>query len=145
MNGPPRRCRAGSAAFLYDVAPAYTAFYDQRSRFSSPTARPGASRLALCDVTARVLAAGLDLLGIEAPEAPLEILEEVQADRVQTVLRLLVERRQLAGEQQDAHGDQDRPGDGGDQQVVVAQPAEGDRARLKATAVSRNGTARPSE
>jgi arginyl-tRNA synthetase len=61
-NHPHRIC-----AFLYDVATAFTAFYEACPvlKADGPTR---ASRLALCDVTARTLALGLDLLGIAAPE-----------------------------------------------------------------------------
>jgi arginyl-tRNA synthetase len=54
-------------AFLYDVASAFTSFYEACPvlKAEGPTR---ASRLALCDVTARTLALGLDLLGIAAPE-----------------------------------------------------------------------------
>jgi arginyl-tRNA synthetase len=54
---------------LFDLAQAFTAFYDACPVLRSdvpPELR--ASRLALCDVTARTLATGLDLLGIETPE-----------------------------------------------------------------------------
>jgi arginyl-tRNA synthetase len=59
---PSRIC-----AFLYDVATAYTAFYEACPVLKSegPTR---ASRLALCEVTARTLALGLGLLGIAAPD-----------------------------------------------------------------------------
>ncbi|MBV1852797.1 arginine--tRNA ligase [Catellatospora tritici] len=54
------------AAYLQGLAGAYTSFYD-----SCPVLRTQdevlASRLALCDLTARVIARGLDLLGIAAP------------------------------------------------------------------------------
>jgi arginyl-tRNA synthetase len=53
--------------FLYQLATAYTGFYE-----SCPVLKAEgsvrASRLALCQLTARTLAAGLDLLGIAAPE-----------------------------------------------------------------------------
>ena len=54
-------------AFLYDVASAYTAFYESCPVLKSegPTRR---SRLAFCEVTARTLALGLELLGIIAPD-----------------------------------------------------------------------------
>jgi len=54
-------------AFLYDVATAFTGFYENCPVLKSdgPTR---ASRLALCDATARTLALGLELLGITAPE-----------------------------------------------------------------------------
>jgi arginyl-tRNA synthetase len=52
---------------LYEVAGAFTGFYEKCPvlKAEEPTR---ASRLALCAVTARVLAQGLDLLGISAPE-----------------------------------------------------------------------------
>ncbi len=54
-------------AFLYDVATAFTAFYESCPvlKAEGPTR---ASRLALADATARTLALALDLLGIAAPE-----------------------------------------------------------------------------
>jgi arginyl-tRNA synthetase len=53
--------------FLYEVATKFSAFYEHCPVLQSeePTR---SSRLALCDVTARTLALGLDLLGIEHPE-----------------------------------------------------------------------------
>jgi arginyl-tRNA synthetase len=55
------------AGYLYGVATAYTAFYETCPvlRADEPT-RTG--RLVLCDVTARTLRTGLDLLGIIAPD-----------------------------------------------------------------------------
>jgi arginyl-tRNA synthetase len=55
-------------AYLYDLASTFTAFYNACPVLKAPTEQERASRLALCDLTARVLASGLDLLGIEAPE-----------------------------------------------------------------------------
>jgi arginyl-tRNA synthetase len=53
--------------YLFDLAQTFTAFYE-----ACPVVRAEqdvrSSRLALCDLTARVLAQGLDLLGIEALE-----------------------------------------------------------------------------
>jgi arginyl-tRNA synthetase len=53
--------------YLFDLATAFTAFYE-----NCPVLRADgdvrASRLALCDLTARVLAVGLGLLGIDAPD-----------------------------------------------------------------------------
>jgi arginyl-tRNA synthetase len=53
--------------YLFDLAQTFTAFYE-----ACPVVKAErdvrASRLALCDLTARVLAQGLDLLGIDAPE-----------------------------------------------------------------------------
>ncbi len=59
---PHRLC-----AYLYGLAGAFTAFYERCPVLrAEPDVR--ASRLALCALTARVLAQGLDLLGIAAPE-----------------------------------------------------------------------------
>jgi arginyl-tRNA synthetase len=61
---PHRLCN-----YLFDLAQAFTAFYDACPVLRSDVpAELRASRLVLCDVTARTLALGLDLLGIEAPE-----------------------------------------------------------------------------
>jgi arginyl-tRNA synthetase len=54
-------------AFLYDVASAFTSFYEACPVLKSDGGTR-ASRLALCDLTARTLALGLELLGISAPE-----------------------------------------------------------------------------
>jgi arginyl-tRNA synthetase len=54
-------------AFLYDVASAYTSFYEGCPVLKAEGPTRG-SRLALCEITARALALGLDLLGIGAPE-----------------------------------------------------------------------------
>ncbi len=53
---------------LYALASDFTAFYEHCPVLRAPDANTRASRLALSDVTARVLASGLQLLGIEAPE-----------------------------------------------------------------------------
>ncbi len=59
---PHRLC-----GYLYGLAGAFTAFYERCPVLrADPEVR--ASRLTLCALTARVLALGLDLLGIEAPE-----------------------------------------------------------------------------
>jgi len=54
--------------YLFDLAQDFTAFYEQCPvmRADEPVR---SSRLVLCDVTARTLAHGLGLLGIDAPEA----------------------------------------------------------------------------
>ena len=54
-------------AYLYELAGRFSGFYENCPVIQSeePTRT---SRLALCDLTARTLAAGLDLLGIEHPE-----------------------------------------------------------------------------
>ena len=56
------------STYLYELASDFTAFYEHCPVLRAPEAGTRASRLALCDVTARVLARGLHLLGIEAPE-----------------------------------------------------------------------------
>ena len=59
---PHRLC-----TYLYDLASRYTAFYEH-----CPVLKADGdvrqSRLALCDLTARVLERGLGMLGIGAPE-----------------------------------------------------------------------------
>ena len=55
------------AAYLYDLAQAFTAFYDACPVLKSPEPTR-THRLRLCDLTARVIAKGLDLLGIETAE-----------------------------------------------------------------------------
>jgi len=56
------------AGYLYDLATAFTAFFENCPVLRAPDAATRDSRLALCALTADVLARGLDLLGIEAPE-----------------------------------------------------------------------------
>jgi arginyl-tRNA synthetase len=60
---PHRLC-----AYLYDLAQDFTAFYEACPVLKAETDELRDSRLALADLTARVLAHGLSLLGIEAPE-----------------------------------------------------------------------------
>lgn len=55
------------ADYLYDVAQAYSVFY-QNVPFLKAEEGIRESRVRLCDVTARTLKAGLGLLGIETPE-----------------------------------------------------------------------------
>lgn len=62
-SSPHRLC-----TYLYELASDFTAFYEHCPVLKAPDAGTRASRLALSDVTARVLARGLDLLGIDAPE-----------------------------------------------------------------------------
>lgn len=59
---PHRLC-----GYLFELATAYSTFYEQCPVLRSE-GEVRASRLALCAVTRHVLARGLDLLGIEAPE-----------------------------------------------------------------------------
>ncbi len=53
--------------YLYELAGAFSRFYEECPVLRSE-GEVRRSRLALCDATRRVLAAGLDLLGIDAPE-----------------------------------------------------------------------------
>jgi arginyl-tRNA synthetase len=56
------------AAFLYDLATKFNLFYQAHAVLKAPAdARP--TRLLLCDLTARYLRKGLELLGIETLEA----------------------------------------------------------------------------
>lgn len=54
--------------YLFDLAQDFTAFYEACPVLRAEDEDTRASRLALCDLTARVLARGLWLLGIDAPE-----------------------------------------------------------------------------
>jgi arginyl-tRNA synthetase len=60
---PHRLC-----GYLYDLATAFTAFFETCPVLKAPDETARESRLALCELTARVLARGLSLLGIAAPE-----------------------------------------------------------------------------
>jgi arginyl-tRNA synthetase len=60
---PHRLC-----GYLYDLATAFTAFFETCPVLKAPDETVRESRLALCELTARVLACGLSLLGIAAPE-----------------------------------------------------------------------------
>ena len=53
-------------AYLFDLATVFTTFYEA-CRVLVPDEEVRTSRLALCDLTARVLEQGLSLLGMEAP------------------------------------------------------------------------------
>ena len=54
-------------AYLFDVAGAYSTFYDALSVLKAEGAER-TTRLALCDLTGQVLRTGLELLGIRVPE-----------------------------------------------------------------------------
>jgi arginyl-tRNA synthetase len=56
---PNRLC-----AYLYDLAGAFSSFYDQCPTLTAPTQARRDARLRLCDLTARVLTDGLAVLGI---------------------------------------------------------------------------------
>ena len=60
---PHRLC-----TYLFEVAQAFTAFYEACPVLKEGYEATRESRLALCDITARTLNQGLALLGIEAPE-----------------------------------------------------------------------------
>ncbi|MGE0880641.1 MAG: arginine--tRNA ligase [Acidimicrobiia bacterium] len=54
--------------YLYDLASDFTGFYEACPVLKAPDEATRDSRLALCDLTARILERGLGLLGIDAPE-----------------------------------------------------------------------------
>lgn len=56
------------AAYLYQLASLYTTFYDQCPVLKAETPETVENRLFLCDLTARTLHQGMDLLGIRTPE-----------------------------------------------------------------------------
>ena len=60
---PHRLC-----TYLFDLAQDFTAFYEHCPVLKAADEATTHSRLALCDLTARVMEMGLDLLGISAPE-----------------------------------------------------------------------------
>jgi arginyl-tRNA synthetase len=60
---PHRLCN-----YLYDLANTYSKFYNECPVLKAEDARLRGSRLRLCNLVRRVLAHGLDLLGIEAPQ-----------------------------------------------------------------------------
>ncbi len=60
---PHRLC-----TYLYELATAFTSFYEHCPVLKANDESTRASRLILCDLTARTLAHGLGLLGIDVPE-----------------------------------------------------------------------------
>ncbi len=54
--------------YLFELATTFTSFYESCPILRAPDAERRRSRLVLADLTARVLATGLGLLGMEAPE-----------------------------------------------------------------------------
>jgi arginyl-tRNA synthetase len=54
--------------YLYDLAGRFTSFYENCPVLKAEGAATRVSRLTLCDLTARVLKQGLDVLGIETVE-----------------------------------------------------------------------------
>jgi arginyl-tRNA synthetase len=61
-SAPSKLC-----GYLYTLATAFTTFYEHCPVLKAPDGETRRSRLLLSDVSARVLAEGLGLLGIEAP------------------------------------------------------------------------------
>jgi arginyl-tRNA synthetase len=55
-------------AYLWDLAKAYSAFFANCPVLKAPTPELRQSRLLLCDLTARVIRQGLELLGIRTAE-----------------------------------------------------------------------------
>jgi arginyl-tRNA synthetase len=55
-------------AYLWDLAKTFSGFYQNCPVLKPPTPELGQSRLLLCDLTARVIQRGLDLLGIRTVE-----------------------------------------------------------------------------
>jgi arginyl-tRNA synthetase len=62
-SSPHRLC-----TYLYELAQTFTTFYDACPVLKADSSELRTSRLALADLTGRTLAAGLGLLGIDAPE-----------------------------------------------------------------------------
>ncbi len=60
---PHRLC-----SYLFELAGTFTSFYESCPVLRAPDGRSRSHRLGLCDLTRRVLAEGLSLLGIGAPE-----------------------------------------------------------------------------
>ncbi|MEW2352465.1 arginine--tRNA ligase [Spirillospora sp. NPDC029432] len=56
------------ASYIFDLASAYTAFYENCPVLKAPDEETKASRLALCAATLRTLVTGLELLGVPTPE-----------------------------------------------------------------------------
>ena len=56
------------ATYLFELAQAFTDFYERCPVLRADTAKDRQSRLVLCDLTARTLKTGLGLLGIDAPD-----------------------------------------------------------------------------
>jgi arginyl-tRNA synthetase len=54
--------------YLYDLAGAFMGFYESCPVLKAPDECTRASRLLLCELTARTIQTGLDLLGIETIE-----------------------------------------------------------------------------
>jgi arginyl-tRNA synthetase len=73
FDGAVRATAAGLAphrltGYLFELAQAFTAFFEACPVLRAPSDELRGSRLALCEITARVLSLGLGLLGIETVE-----------------------------------------------------------------------------
>jgi arginyl-tRNA synthetase len=72
--GPAVRLSAATAephhlaGFVFDVASAFTTFYEECPVLKAPTGQARESRLALCALALRVLTEGLGLLGVPVPD-----------------------------------------------------------------------------
>ncbi|MEX2177045.1 MAG: DALR anticodon-binding domain-containing protein, partial [Pirellulaceae bacterium] len=55
-------------AYLFDLAKTYSAFFENCPVLKAETDELRASRLLLCDLTARTIRLGLELLGIKVVE-----------------------------------------------------------------------------
>jgi arginyl-tRNA synthetase len=62
-SSPHRLC-----TYLYELATEFSVFYERCPVLRAETDSQRISRLSLCDMTARVLQSGLQLLGIDSPE-----------------------------------------------------------------------------
>jgi arginyl-tRNA synthetase len=69
LEGVAQTCEPHKlAAYLYSLASAYTTFYDQCPVLKAETPETVQNRLFLCELTARTLGKGMELLGIRTPE-----------------------------------------------------------------------------
>jgi len=57
-----------SIVHLFSLAQSFTTFYEACPVLAASTPQLRASRLALCELTGRVLVQGMDLLGVTAPD-----------------------------------------------------------------------------
>lgn len=56
------------AVYLFSVASAFTGFYERCPVLKAPSPEVMATRLLLCELTAKTLRTGMGLLGIATPE-----------------------------------------------------------------------------
>ncbi len=68
-SSPPKRIKPNVLTdYLFDLANAFSTFYEECPVLKAESADRRDSRLALCDLTGRTLKFGLDLLGIDVVE-----------------------------------------------------------------------------